>query len=234
METTAMMIETPAVTTPARTPALLARWCLAGLLALACLLPAAAQAQELTTKVCNNNTPIDQFGSQEREMLGLVKENARRLSEVMEKWINTREVSEERLFSALYYPIPKTDPVKYNTEWDHLADRDIQETEETALSRSPSIVYVVFVDRNGYLPTHNRKFSLPLTGNYAQDLTNNRTKRMFADRTGLAASQNEQDCLIQPYKRDTGEIMYDISVPVHVSKKHFGALRIGYRPVAPK
>jgi hypothetical protein len=230
METRAMKIETLTQRQMRRSP----RWA-GATLALAAglsLAPVAGRAQDLTTTVCNNSTPIERLSPQEREMLTLVTETGKKISDAIEKWLVSREVTEDRLFSFLYYPIAKSDPPKFNTEWDHLSDRDLQEIEETALTKSANITYVVFVDKYGYLPTHNRKFSLPTTGNYAQDLTNNRTKRMFSDRTGLAASQNQQPCLIQPYKRDTGEILYDISVPVRVREQHFGALRIGYRPVA--
>jgi methyl-accepting chemotaxis protein len=35
--------------------------------------------------------------------------------------------------------------------------------------------------------------------------------------------------LIQNYQRDTGETMADLSVPVVIQGKHWGAVRIGYR-----
>jgi methyl-accepting chemotaxis protein len=89
----------------------------------------------------------------------------------------------------------------------------------------------VTVDRNGYLPTHNQRYSQPLTGNLANDLVNNRTKRIFNDRTGLAAAQSTAPFLVQNYQRDTGETMADLSVPVFVQGKHWGAVRIGYRRV---
>jgi methyl-accepting chemotaxis protein len=89
----------------------------------------------------------------------------------------------------------------------------------------------VLVDRNGYLPTHNLRYSQPLTGNLANDLVNNRTKRIFNDKTGLAAARNQAPFLIQRYQRDTGETMVDLSVPVMVKGAHWGALRIGYRQV---
>jgi hypothetical protein len=86
-------------------------------------------------------------------------------------------------------------------------------------------------DLNGYLPTHNQRYSLPLTGNLAFDLVNNRTKRIFGDRTGIAAARNEAPYLLQRYRRDTGELMADLSVPVRVRGKHWGCVRIGYRQV---
>lgn len=196
-------------------------------LALAALLaPAAARAQ--TTKV-GGTIPVESLTPQERDMLALGSEFSRRCSAVLEKWLADKEVTPEKLFSYLYYPIPKTDPPKFTTDYDALSDRDVLSIEESILSRSASIVYTVMVDKNGYLPTHNVRYSQPLTGNLASDLVNNRTKRIFDDRTGIAAAQNTAPFLIQRYLRDTGEIMADLSVPVFVKGKHWGAIRIGYR-----
>ena len=193
---------------------------------LVALAPAAARAQ--TVKI-GGVTPVEALTSQEREMLALGSEFARRTTETLEKWLAAREVTPERLFSFLYYPMPNTDPPKFTTDYDKLSDRDILPIQESILARSPAIVFTVTVDKNGYLPTHNQRYSMPLTGNLASDLVNNRTKRIFNDKTGLAAAQNTAPWLVQNYQRDTGETMADLSVPIFVQGKHWGAVRIGYR-----
>ena len=60
-------------------------------------------------------------------------------------------------------------------------------------------------------------------------MVNNRTKRIFSDRTGARCGSNTKPFLLQTYKRDTGEVMHDLSVPIHVDGKHWGGFRIGYR-----
>ena len=171
----------------------------------------------------------DTLTSQEREMLSLAEDFSRRCAEAIEGWLAKKEISQERLFSSMYYPMPKTDPPKFTTDWDQLSDRDIQAIEEAVLGKAATIVFAVLVDKHGYLPTHNQRYSLPLTGNLASDLVNNRTKRIFNDRTGIAAARSEAPFLIQRYQRDTGETMVDLSVPVFVNGAHWGAVRIGYR-----
>jgi methyl-accepting chemotaxis protein len=194
------------------------------------LAPAKARAADLPTRSAASAS-ADALGAQEKEMLALASDLARRCTAAIEKWLATKEVSEDKLFSALYYPIPNTQPPKFNTDWDRLSDRDVLPLEEATLARSPAIVFAVLVDRNGYLPTHNQRFAQPLTGNAAVDLVNNRTKIMFMDRTGLAAARNTAAFLLQRYQRDTGESMADLSVPLFVRGLHFGAIRIGYRPL---
>lgn len=197
----------------------------AALLSLVALLPDPARAQARG----RGDAQAEGLSAQEREMLALAQDFARRCGDAMEAWLANKEVTRERLFASLYYPVEKTDPPKFTTDWDRLSDRDIQAIEEAVLSKSPTIVFAVLVDRNGYLPTHNQRYSLPLTGNLASDLVNNRTKRIFDDRTGLAAARSEAPFLIQRYQRDTGENMVDLSVPVMVGGVHWGAARIGYR-----
>ncbi len=198
--------------------------------ALAALAPAPALAQARARA----EVPTEGLSGQEREMLALAQDFAKRCADAMESWIANKEVTREKLFSFLYYPVARTDPPKFTTDWDKLSDRDVQAIEEAVLVKSPAIVFAVLVDKHGYLPTHNQRYSLPLTGNLASDLVNNRTKRIFNDKTGLAAARSEAPFLIQRYQRDTGENMVDLSVPVVVGGAHWGAVRIGYRYVEGK
>jgi methyl-accepting chemotaxis protein len=197
----------------------------ASLLLLALLLSplqAAAQAKPTAAQ-------IEALNGQEKEMLGAAQDFARRVAETMEGWLAAKEVTEERLFASMYYPVAKTDPPKFSTDWDRFSDRDVQGIEEAIMTRSQSLVYAVLVDKYGYLPTHNLRYSQPLTGNLANDLVNNRTKRIFNDKTGLAAARSVAPFLVQRYQRDTGETMVDLSVPVFVRGMHWGAVRLGFR-----
>ena len=187
-------------------------------LALGCALTAPARS-------------LAQVTPQEREMVTLGTDFAKKCSATLERWIASKEITEEKLFGYLYYPIVGSDPLKYHTDYDKLSDRDILGVEDAVLARSPTIVFAVLVDKNGYLPTHNTKYSQPLTGNRAVDLVNNRTKSIFIDRTGISAARNQAPFLFQRYQRDTGESLMDLSVPVFVRGAHWGAVRIGYRPV---
>jgi methyl-accepting chemotaxis protein len=206
--------------------------CAALALAIVALSPSAARAQRVPKPV--PAAVVDALSGQEREMLALANEFARRCSETLDRWVASKEVTHDQLFSFLYYPVPNTDPPKFTTDWDRLSDRDVLGVEESILARAPTIIYAVMVDRYGYLPTHNQRYSLPLTGNVASDLVNNRTKRIFNDRTGLAAAQNQSAFLVQRYQRDTGETLVDISVPLVVRGTHWGAVRIGFRAIEPQ
>src|SRR5512138_1906978 len=103
--------------------------------------PSAARAQ--ATKI-GGVTPVEALTTQEREMLTLANEFARRTTETIEKWVTAKEVTPERLFSFLYYPMPNTDPPKFTTDYDRLADREgaggFVDIQETIYNRAPNVI----------------------------------------------------------------------------------------------
>jgi HAMP domain-containing protein len=115
---------------------------------------------------------------------------------------------------------------KFHTKYDFYTDRTVLGFQDRYLE-NPEFVYAIGVDVNGYLPTHNTVFSKPLTGDAATDLGGNRTKRKFDEPVGLRAAKNQDKILIQPYERDTGAKMWDVSSPILVKGKHWGAFRVG-------
>jgi hypothetical protein len=146
----------------------------------------------------------------------------------LEMLLSSGRLTIGQLFDTFYIPIPNTDPQKYHTQYDKYTDEMLQIILDKYLEKDKSILFVVAVDLNGYLPTHNLKYSKNLTGDQKTDILNNRTKRMFNDKTGLAAARNTNPYLLQKYSRDTGETMKDLSVPVLIRGKHWGAIRFGY------
>jgi methyl-accepting chemotaxis protein len=146
--------------------------------------------------------------------------------------IRSGAISSEALFDRRYKPIPNTNPQKHSSRFDAFTDRALPELQERLLESMPQLAYAGAVDHNGYFPTHNKKFSQPLTGDYDIDIVNNRTKRIFNDRTGSRCGANTKPFLLQTYKRDTGEVMHDLSAPIYVDGKHWGGFRVGYRSSA--
>jgi methyl-accepting chemotaxis protein len=89
-------------------------------------------------------------------------------------------------------------------------------------------VYALAQNSDGYAPTHNRDFSQPATGEYEHDLKFCRDKRIFNDPVGSRLSKNLESVLLQTYMRDTGEILCDLSMPIMIEGRHWGAIRIGF------
>lgn len=164
-------------------------------------------------------------------MKSVAQDCARRIGALFEEAIAAGRVSEADLFDRQYVAIPGTNPPKYSTRFDEFTDRVLPEIQEPVLAQFPGVAYAGAVDDRGYFPTHNRRYAKPLTGHYDVDLANNRTKRIFSDRTGSRCGSHRQAFLLQTYKRDTGEVMHDVSAPIFVRGKHWGGFRIGYKTV---
>lgn len=163
------------------------------------------------------------------QIRSVAEKAAREVAILFELSIARGDISEEALFDRSYKPIPNTNPQKHTTAFDTFTDRVLPQIQEKILETMPQLAYAGAVDTNGYFPTHNLKYSQPLTGDYETDLVHNRTKRIFNDRTGSRCGSNTKPFLLQTYKRDTGEIMHDLSVPIFLRGKHWGGFRIGYR-----
>ncbi len=154
---------------------------------------------------------------------------AKDVERIFTEAVDRGEITMAALFDRNYRPIPNTNPPKHSTAFDAFTDRVLPHLQDGLLAAMPNLAYAGAVDNNGYFPTHNARYSRPLTGNYDIDLVNNRTKRIFNDRTGARCGANTKPFLLQTYKRDTGEVMHDLSVPIHVAGRHWGGFRIGYR-----
>jgi len=184
-----------------------------------------------TYKAYMNHRTIDyeEMDNVDKEMLKLAKASAKECSQALEDAIKQGIKSEKEIFSTLYFPVtPLTYPPTFNTFYDDYTDKVITPIADKFVDKDKRIVYVGMVDKNGYIPSLNSTFCQPRTGNPEIDLKRSRTKRIFNDRTGFLAAKNEEDFLLQVYCRDTGEIFADLSVPMFVKGKHWGALRIGY------
>ena len=159
----------------------------------------------------------------------LAQQTAARIAEVFEAAIASGRVSLDDLMDRDHRPIAGTRPQKFSTRFDRFTDEVLPAIQEPVLKANPFILYAGAVDNEGYFPTHNKRYSQPLTGDFDKDLANNRTKRIFSDRTGSRCGSNTEPFLLQTYKRDTGEIMHDMSAPIRVRGRHWGGFRIGYK-----
>ena len=164
----------------------------------------------------------------------LAREGASQIAARFEADIDQGRVSLDDLFDRNYQAIPNTTPAKFRTRFDSYADQVLPGIQEPLLPRHEGLVFAIACTQQGYVPTHNKLFSQPLTGDAQVDTLQNRTKRKFADRTGIRCGSHQQAVLLQTYTRDTGELMHDLSVPIMLKGRHWGGLRLGYKPENPR
>ncbi|SDU04238.1 methyl-accepting chemotaxis protein [Verrucomicrobium sp. GAS474] len=163
----------------------------------------------------------------------LVQDGARKIGHLFEEALAHGEIAEADLFSDRYEPIPRTNPAQFLTPYVTLTDRLLPALQEKIAATHERIAFCAAVDRNGFLPTHNAKFSQPQGADPAWNAAHCRNRRLFNDRVGLASGRNVRSFLLQHYRRDMGGgqfvLMNDVSAPITVRGRHWGGLRMGYR-----
>ncbi|TCU19328.1 methyl-accepting chemotaxis protein [Rhizobium sullae] len=156
------------------------------------------------------------------------------ISEAFEHAVAEGRIGFEALFNRQYRPVPGTDPVQLMAAFTELTDRLLPLIQEPVAASDERIAFCAAVDENGYLPTHNRKFSEPQRpGDTVWNTANCRNRRIFDDRVGLAAGKSTAPFLVQTYRRDMGGgnfvMMKDISAPIIVRGRHWGGLRLAVK-----
>jgi methyl-accepting chemotaxis protein len=156
------------------------------------------------------------------------------LTRIFEDGIASGALSIEDMFDTDYVEISGTNPVQHRTKILDWADRALPPFQEAFLAKDSRMAFCAMIDRNGYLPVHNRVYSHPQRpGDVAFNTANSRNRRIFNDTAGLAAGRNQRAYLIQSYARDMGNgnmvMMREIDVPVRVRGRHWGGFRTAYK-----
>ena len=172
---------------------------------------------------------LQRLDGRHQQVLKAARRSAKQISKLFERAIKRGDMGIDELFAEFYEPLADTRPPKYHTHYDRFTDRYLPDIQEPLLE-ALDLAYAITCDRRGYVPTHNRRVSQPPTGDYQHDLHYSRSKRIFDDPTGSRCGAHQKPLLLQTYKRDTGEVMHDLSVPIFVQGRHWGGFRIGYRP----
>jgi len=156
------------------------------------------------------------------------------LTRIFEDAVASRAISIDDMFDTNYVEISGSNPLQHRSKILEWADRALPPFQEAFLARDPRMVFCVMIDRNGYLPVHNKIYSHPQRpGDVAFNTANSRNRRIFNDPAGLAAGRNTRSYLIQSYARDMGNgktiMMREIDVPIRVNGRHWGGFRTAYK-----
>jgi methyl-accepting chemotaxis protein len=168
------------------------------------------------------------------ELVTRAMEAGNALTKLFEQAVARGEVRIDDLFDTDYAEIAGTNPQQYRTKYLDWADRTLSPFQEAFLVKEPRLAFCAMVDRNGFLPVHNKIYSHPQRpGDAAWNTANCRNRRIFNDPAGLAAARNLRSYLIQSYARDMGKgntvMMREIDVPIRVQGRHWGGFRTAYK-----
>jgi methyl-accepting chemotaxis protein len=166
-------------------------------------------------------------------LIRVVIDTAKRISATFEDGIARGEISLEQLMDEKYREISGTDPKQYLTDYTTFTDRVLPQIQDPIQKSDPRIVFCVAWARGGYLPTHNPNYRHPQGRDPVWNNANCRNRRLFSDRAVKKVAGNTKPFLLQTYRRDMGGgnfvLMKDLSSPILVRGRHWGAFRMGFR-----
>ena len=167
-------------------------------------------------------------------LIRVVIDTAKRISAAFETAVERGDILLEQLMDEKYREIPGTDPKQYLTDYVEFTDRILPAIQDPIQKIDPRIVFCVAWARSGYLPTHNPNYRLPQGKDPVWNNANCRNRRLFTDRAVKKVAANTKPFLMQTYRRDMGGgsfvLMKDLSSPILVRGRHWGAFRMGFRP----
>ena len=157
------------------------------------------------------------------------------LAKLFDDGVTTGAISADDMFDTNYVKIDGTNPAQYRSRILSWAEKVLPDFQEKFLAENPSLAFCACLDRNGYLPVHNKMYSHPQRpGDVVWNTANSRNRRIFNDPEGLAAGRNLRSYLIQSYARDMGGgkniMLKEISVPIRVNGRHWGCFRTVWLP----
>ena len=186
-----------------------------------------AQVANLAAQTAFITTPAD------RPFVQAACDAANRIAAGFEDAVARGEMRLEDFFDESYRPVPGSNPPQMLTRFVDFTDANLPAIQEPVLTSNPAIAFCAAVDRNGYLPTHNLKYSQPQGSDPVWNAANCRNRRIFNDPVGLACGQSTKPYLLQCYRRDMGGgnyvLMKDASAPISIQGRHWGGFRIGFK-----
>jgi methyl-accepting chemotaxis protein len=177
---------------------------------------------------------VAQVEDEYRPLIVVAQNAADRVRQVIEQEIAAGRLRRDQAFDVDYKPIPGTDPEQFSTSYLSVFEEVLPAILEPLLISDNRMVFCLAIDRNGYIPVHNRRASQPQRpGEPIWNAANCRNKRIFDDRAGITAARSTRPFVVQAYSRDMGGgvtvMMREVDAPIRILDRHWGGFRTAYR-----
>jgi methyl-accepting chemotaxis protein len=176
---------------------------------------------------------VEELREQNVEIIDRAMKAAAEVSARFDRLLKESRISQDDLFDTDYRPIAGTNPQQFSTRYLALLDDVLPDMLEHFRTLDSRMAFCVTVDRNGYLPVHNRDFSHPQRpGDPTWNMAHSRNRMIFDSRAGLCAARNTRPYLVQSNPRHMGGgvvvMMKEAAAPIRVAGRHWGGLRMAY------
>lgn len=155
------------------------------------------------------------------EQLRIVTQCSHEFSEVLAEM----EKQGFDIWDTHYQAIPNTIPQKHTTGYSQAMRKHCQEMVDRWKLDRDNCMYCLPLDKNGFVAVHQSERSKEMTGDIEYDTAYSRQDRIMANNeTEVRRASSTSPFLLQSYIRDTGEVLFDLSVPIYYQGKHWGAV----------
>lgn len=145
---------------------------------------------------------------------GFLLSIAREITGKLEGDLSSGVINTADLFDEGYTPVGDN---RFSNRSSQYFEREVLPLLKVWSGKTSNIVYVVIMDRRGFMPTH----TMPArAGVRMQDKVSLR---------GAVSKELKGQAFRRPIEAG-GELVVDVSVPVHVGDRHWGCIRVGYLP----
>lgn len=158
-----------------------------------------------------------------RGELGQVLETLEQRRDLLEPELAKLLQSGVNMFDRNHQPIKGTNPMKFDVSYARAFQRARQHLIDDWAKAQDDALYCLPLDSKGYVAVHRSELSQEPTGDPAVDLAKSRHMRFFQNRDIPYMGRFR----LQSYLRDTGEVMFNLSVPIHIDGKYWGGLFMG-------
>ncbi|WP_372973057.1 hypothetical protein [Marinobacter sp.] len=127
------------------------------------------------------------------------------------------------MFDRNHQPIPNTNPQKFDVSYARPFQNACQHLIDAWAREQDGALYCLPLDSKGYVAIHSSELSHEPTGDPETDVQKSRHMRFFQSRDIPHMGRFK----LQSYIRDTGEVMFNLSVPIEPDGRYWDGLFIG-------
>jgi methyl-accepting chemotaxis protein len=158
---------------------------------------------------------------------------AAQITAEFERLVSSGRITFDDLFDNNYVAVEGSTPTQYTTRFLPLLEQVLPPIQNPHYDANPNMTLCAAIDRNGYIPVHKPKHSLPQRpGETPWNERHCRHRRIYNDPLRLTGARSTRAYTIQQFKHERdGQMLLirAVAVPIRVFGKHWGAIRTTYR-----